>query len=155
MSFLRGWCKKNLQPFPKSFFFFFFSSKGKKCRITSGVLWSLLPNPPCPPPSLCNFIFMFLCWRTKPGWPRTCISPGQFPQWLWPLNSDPFSLHLFPPPLWSLGSYILKDGCSFQISGYLLGTYCLLKWARYLPSKAVSLSAQNLPLIFFLKCRRK
>lgn len=25
MSFLRGWCKKNLQPFQKAFFFFFFS----------------------------------------------------------------------------------------------------------------------------------
>lgn len=78
--------KKIYGLFQKAFFFFF--SKGKRCRITSGVLWPPLPHLPCPP-SLCNFIFMSLCWRTKPGWWRTWSSPGQSLPWLKPLASDP------------------------------------------------------------------
>lgn len=94
MSFLRGWCKKNLQPFPKSFFFFF--SKGERCRITSGVLWSPLLHSLCPP-SLCNFIFMSLledkAWlaenldlpvvSTLSGWDYWTFFPAPLPSTLW------------------------------------------------------------------------
>lgn len=45
---------KKIYSLSKKLFFFF--SKGKRCRITSGVLWSPLPHPPSPP-FLCRVVF--------------------------------------------------------------------------------------------------
>lgn len=85
--------KKIYSLFQKAFFFF---PREKGVESLRGVLWSQLPHSLCPP-SLCSFCFMSLCWRTKPGWWRTWISPWSVPSAVGTTDLGSFSLRPFPP----------------------------------------------------------
>lgn len=58
MSFLRGWCKKNLQPFPKSFFFF--SPPREKSVESLRGFYGLLSPSLSPFPVSFHFYFFLL-----------------------------------------------------------------------------------------------
>lgn len=58
MSFLRGWCKKNLQPFQKAFFFSFFARE-KGVEYFGGFMVSSPPSS-LPPFSVSFHFFMSL-----------------------------------------------------------------------------------------------
>lgn len=94
--------KKIYSLFQKAFFFFFPKEKGvESLRGFYGLHSSTLFAP-----LLCVISFFCLCWRTKPGWRRTWISPWSAPQWLGPL--DLFLCTLF------LHSLVSSKGVTFQ-----------------------------------------